>query len=267
MTNPLPKVKRVGALFKELSGRVTEEHSPLGPTLLLLEPATLLDPMASRLVRLEVAVLALIALSSLASALPAQGACPPGVAECIAPPYAIPAEPVWATLNGVAGGNYPGGTEVFTVFIANSDSPPLGNVTLNSVALNAPFQNASLSGLPLQLAPGQTLSTNMTIQIPRDFAQNNFTAYIAINFDVANATASTLRELTGSAQVFMLGAPLSGMSSTSSSTSATQSTTQGGTVSASLFYAGVGIPSLIVIVLLALLVRPRGRPQASPPAA
>jgi hypothetical protein len=216
--------------------------------------------------RLEAVVLTLLVLSCLAAVpagqampLPAEGGCLPGVIHCMAPPYAVPAAPVWATLNALGYGNYPGGNEEFAVFFVNSDSPPLGNVTLVSETLTSPFQNSSVSGLPVELAPGQTMLSNIYLQIPSDFSQNNFTASITIDFHIANATPSIPSVLTGTAHVFMLGPPIGQVTSTSSTTSTQQTTTQSGTVSPSLFYAGVGIPSLIVIVLLALLVRDRGR--------
>ena len=220
--------------------------------------------------RLEAGVIALLALTCLAAVpavqatpLPAQGGCPPEIVHCLPPPYTVPAAPVWATLNAVGSGNYPGGNEEFTVFVVNSDSPPLGNVTLLNETLTAPFQNASVTGLPVELAPGQALFSNITLQIPLDFSQSNFTATIAIDFHVANATAVTPKLLTGTAHVFILGPPLGQVTSTSSATSAHQTTTQSGTFSTSLFYAGIGIPSLIAIVLLALLVRDRGRPGSA----
>jgi hypothetical protein len=220
--------------------------------------------------RLEAGVITLLTLSCLAFVpagqaipLPAQGGCPPAVIHCQAPPYAVPAAPVWATLNALGYGNYPGGNEEFAVLFVNSDSPPLGNVTLLNETLTAPFQNASVSGLPVQLAPGQTMLSNVYLQIPSDFSQSNFTASITIDFHIANATAATPSVLTGTAHVFMLGPPIGQVTSTSSTTSTQQTTTQSGTVSMPLFYAGVGIPSLIVIVLLALLVRDRGRPGSA----
>jgi hypothetical protein len=205
-------------------------------------------------------LLFLLCLAAIPAAQAQEGQCPVGIAHCIPPPYSVPAAPVWATLNGIAGDNYPGGNETFTVFFVNSDSPPLGKVTLLSETLTSPFGNATVGGLPVELASGESLSSNITVQIPRDFAGNNFTANIVIHINVANATvASAPGVLTGSAQVFMLGYPLGGVPRTSSATSTQHTTTQSGTVSTSLFYAGVGIPSLVVIVLFAILVRDRGR--------
>ena len=220
--------------------------------------------------RLEAGVLTLLVLSCLAAVpagqaipLPAVGGCPPAVIHCEAPPYAVPAAPVWATLNALGYGNYPGGNEEFALFFVNSDSPPLGNVTLFNETLTTPFQNASVSGLPVELAPGQTMLSSIYLQIPSDFSQSNFTASVTIDFHIANAIASTPNVLTGTAHVFMLGPPIGQVTNTSSMTSTQQTTTQSRTVSTSLFYAGVGIPSLIVIVLLALLVRDRGRPGSA----
>ncbi|HEV2389828.1 MAG TPA: hypothetical protein VGS04_03795 [Nitrososphaerales archaeon] len=213
--------------------------------------------------RLEAGVLALLVLSCLAAVpagrafpLPAVGGCPPAVIHCEAPPYAVPAAPVWATLNALGYGNYPGGNEEFAVFFVNSDSPPLGNVTLLDETLTTPFRNASVSGLPVELAPGQTMLSSIYLQIPADFANSNFTASVTIDFHIANGNASTPNVLTGTAHVFMLGPPIMQFPSTST-TSTQQATMQNGTVSGPLFYAGVGIPSIIVVVLFALLVRGR----------
>jgi hypothetical protein len=216
--------------------------------------------------RLRAVILTLLVLSCLAAVpatqavpLPAQGGCKPGAEHCLPPPYAVPAAPVWATLNALGNGNYPGGNEQFTVFFVNSDYAPFGNVTLISETLTTPFQNASVSGLPVELASGQTVTSSIYLQIPSDFSQSSFTASVTIDFHIANSTASTPRVLTGSAQVFVLGPPIEQVTSTSSTASTQQTTTQSGAVSTSLFYAGLGIPSLIVIVLLALLVRNRER--------
>ena len=163
--------------------------------------------------RPEAGLLALLVLSCLAAVpagqalpLPAQGGCRPNVVHCLPPPYAVPASPVWATVDAPAQANYPGGNEQVTVFFLNSDSPPLGNVTLLSETLRSPFQNASVSGLPVELAPGQALRSNITLQIPSDFSQTNFTASVIIDFHIANATASIPTVLTGTAQVFVFGA-------------------------------------------------------------
>jgi hypothetical protein len=174
--------------------------------------------------RLELAA-TLLFVSCLALVPPgqAQVICPPRLPHCAPPPYLVPASPVWATFNAVAGGNYPGGSQEFTVFIVNSDSPPLGNTTVQSEVLTTPFQNVTLTGLPVELARGQSLSSNVTVQIPRNFDRNNFTAYVLIHVSVANSTlASAPTELTGTAQVFMLGSPIGAPSST---TSASQQST------------------------------------------
>lgn len=219
--------------------------------------------------RLEAGVLALLVLSCLAAVpagqaipLPAQGGCNPNAVHCLPPPYAVPAAPVWATFNALGDGNYPGGNETFTVFFVNSDSPPFGNVTLFSETLTTPFQNASVSGLPVELAPGQTILSSIFVQIPGDYSQGNFTASVTIDFHIANSTASTPKVLTGAAQVFVLGPPIGRVTSTSTA-STQQTTAEGGAVSTSLFYAGVGIPTLIAIGLVAALLRQRGR-QGSP---
>ncbi len=160
-------------------------------------------------------VLVLSCLAALPAA-PVEGACNPGVVHCLPPPYSVGAAPIWAILTPVAGGNYPGGNQVFNVFVVNSDSPPKGNITLLTETLTTPIQNFTVSGLPVQLAPGQSLSQNITLQIPRDFAQSNFTVGLAMHFSIANSTPADPTTLTTSAKVYMLGGPLGEVPSTSS---------------------------------------------------
>jgi hypothetical protein len=228
--------------------------------------------MEKRLPKLTVAtMLALLVLSFLVAA-PARAAVnlqavPPGAGEIIAPPYAVASEPVWATLNAVPQGNYPGGNEIFDVFVVNSDHPPDGNVTLVNETLTAPalpstFQTNNAIGLPVQLSPGQAIVNTIALEIPSDFSQNNFTANLAAFVQLNNGTSYINLKLTGSLVVYLLGLPGSGSQTTTTSASpSTQTTTQGGTVSTSLFAAGVAIPSIVVIILLALLVRGRGGPK------
>jgi hypothetical protein len=153
----------------------------------------------------------------------AQGGCPPPIVHCLPPPYAVPAEPVWATFDAIAGGNYPGGDQVFSVLVVNSDSPPLGNTTVSSETLSTPFENVTITGLPAVLASGQSLTTNVTVPIPRNFTQSSFMAHVVIHIHIANSTASSPTLLTGSAQVFVLGSPLAGAPS-ANITSAKQTT-------------------------------------------
>lgn len=163
-------------------------------------------------------VLVALVLSCLAAspAAPVQGACAPGIVHCLPPPYAVGAAPIWATLTPVAGGNYPGGNQLFNLFVLNSDSPPLGNITLLTGTVTTPIKNLTVSGLPVVLAPGQSLSQNITLQIPRDFAQNNLTANLAMHFSIANATNADPTIVSTSAQVYMLGGPLGSVPNTPS---------------------------------------------------
>ena len=191
-----------------------------------------------------------------------------------------PPQPFWATLNALGYGNYPGGNEQFTVFVVNTDSPPLGNVTLinetlTAAALPPAFNTGYAIGLPVQLETGQAILSTISLEIPANFTQSNFTATVVINLEVANGTSFYSTQLTESTTVVMLSLPgtVKTTSSTTSTASGSQTTTQSGGVSSSLFYAGVGVPSVVVIVLLALLVRARraagepsrdaGNPQAN----
>jgi hypothetical protein len=205
-------------------------------------------------------VLVLLALSFLA-AVPALAAAPPSAPQ-----------PVWATLNALGYGNYPGGNEQFTVFVVNTDSPPLGNVSLLNETLTAPAlppaSNTGYAiGLPVQLATGQAILSTIYLPIPPNFAQSNFTATVVINLQIANGTGFFSTQLTESTTVVMLSLPSTvtpSSSTTSTVVSSPQTTTQSGGVSSGLFYAGVGVPSVVAIILLALLVGARGRPQPSP---
>lgn len=206
-------------------------------------------------------------------ATPARAQCGPRAAECIAPPYAVPAEPVWATLNALPHGNYPGGNEIFDVFVVNSDHPPAGNVTLINETLTAPalppnYQTNTGIGLPIQLGPGQAILSTIALEIPSNFTQSNFTAFLVVNVALWNGTTNIFLKLTGTSLVYILGLPIAGTptttSRTSQSTQTTQTTTQSGTVSTTLFAAGVAIPSILAIILLILVVRGRGGPKGGP---
>lgn len=208
----------------------------------------------------------LFVLSCLAAA-PARAACAPNAAECFAPPYSVPAEPVWATLNAVTQSNYPGGNETFDIFVINSDVPPDGNVTLINETVTAPtfplgFQTNTAKGLPVQLAPGQAIMSTIPLEIPTSFSQSNFTADLAAYVQYWNGNTNINLTLTGNLKVFMLGSPISSTTTTSlTGSQMTETTTQSGTVSTPLFEAGVAIPSIVVVILLALLVRGRGGPK------
>lgn len=212
-----------------------------------------------------VTMLMLLMLSFLVSS-PARAQCvlKPGAGECIAPPYSVPAEPVWATLNAATSNNYPGGNESFDVFVINSDVPPNGNVTLynetiTSTALPPSFNASTAKGLPLQLSPGQAITSTIALPIPSDFNRSSFTANLVVNVAYWNGTTDIHVKLTGSTLVYVLGAPLVGTSTTTSQTS--QTTMQSGTVSTGLFAAGVAIPSLIAVILIVLLVRRNAGPK------
>ena len=183
------------------------------------------------------------------------------------PPPGGAAEPVWATVNALPQGNYPGGNEIFDIFVVNSDQPPNGNVTLVNETLTAPAlppdqQTNTAIGLPIMLSPGQGILNTIALPIPSNFTQSNFTANLVVYVFYANGTAL---KLTGSTQVSLLGLPGSTAQTTSSTSSQTtqtgQTTTQSGTVSTTLFAAGTAIPSIVVLILLILLVQRRGRPK------
>jgi len=167
-------------------------------------------------------------------------------------------EPLWATINAAAQGNYPGGVEVFTVFVVNSALPPEGNVTIENETLTAPFQTNFAPGLPVSMAPGNSILSTIALGIPSDFSQNNFTAKLAVNTLLFNGTKNIALTLTGTVQVFVLALP---GQSTGKTTTTTETVTQGGGVSTTVFAAGVVIPSLIAVIFLVMLVQARGRPK------
>lgn len=188
------------------------------------------------------------------------------------PPPSGPGNPVWATLNAATQGNYPGGNETFYVFVVNSDQPPDGNVTLINETLTAPalppeYQTNSSIGLPIDLSPDEAITNVLTLEIPSNFAQDNFTVDLMVNVAVWNGTTNIFLRLTSSTVVTLHGLPGTGTqtitsSSPTQSTQTSQTTTQTGTVSSSLFAAGVAIPTIVAVILLALLVR--GRPKRGP---
>jgi len=230
--------------------------------------------MQKRLPQLAIAgVLALLVLSFFAAS-PVRAACGQGAGECLAPPYAVAAEPVWATLNATPQGNYPGGNEIFDVVVVNSDQPPAGNVTLLNESVSAAALPPSESnpngaiGLPVSLAPGQLIVNTIAMEIPSNFSQSNFTASLVVNVSYWNGTLNIPLRLTGDLVVYMLGLPLSGGQTTSGSgtsggTTSTVTVTQGGSISSGLFAVGVGIPLIVVVILVVLLARGRGGPKGS----
>jgi hypothetical protein len=206
------------------------------------------------------AVLAILTLSSLVAA--------PASAVQFANPYAPPVEPVWATLNSAAQGNYPGGNELFVVFVVNSDQPPAGNVTILNMTLTAPalpagHQSNTGIGLPATLPPGGSLLSTIHLAIPSDFSENNFTANLVVNVLLWNGTVNLPLQLTGSTQVFMLSLPgqSNGATTTTTTTVIGTTATQTGTVSTTLFAVGVAIPSIVAVLLLILLARGRPAPK------
>lgn len=201
-----------------------------------------------------VTILTLFMLSFLVAA-PARAANP-------APPSSIPPQPVWVTVNALPQGNYPGGNEIFDIFVVNAEQPPNKNVTLYNETITAPAlpaeqQTNTAIGLPIMLSPGQAILNTIALPIPSDFKQSSFTANLVAYIFIGNDTTHAVK-LTGSTQVSLLGLPGSiqtTSSSTSQSTQSSQAATQSGTVSTTLFLAGVALPSIVVVILLILLVR------------
>jgi hypothetical protein len=213
-------------------------------------------------------VLTLLAFSFL-TATPARAACGQGAGECLPVPYSVPAEPVWATLNAVPQGNYPGGNEIFDISVVNSDQPPAGNLTLFNETVSSPQLPQSNSnpnfaiGLspPLTLTPGQLIVNTIAMEIPSNFTQSNFTANLVAYVSYWNGTLNVPLKLTGSILVYMLGLPLTGTTTTDTTTSVSTVTVNGSGVSSGLFAVGVGVPSIVVVILLVLLARGRGAPK------
>ena len=176
------------------------------------------------------------------------------------PLVAPPQEPVWVTVNSTAQGNYPGGNELFTIFVVNSAQTRTLNETVDNMTLSAPFSSTCCNnfgtGLPTTLIPGQSLLLTIYLQIPENFSQSSFTANLVAHIRLFNGTTVTPVTLTGTAPVNVFSLP-----SQSTGTTTTQSTNQTGTISTALFAAGVGIPSIVAILLVVLLVRARGGPK------
>jgi hypothetical protein len=159
--------------------------------------------------------------------------------------------PAWVTVNSTASGNYPGGNEQFTVFVVNTEQKPTINETIQNMTLTAPFASNFGAGLPATIAPGHSLLLTIYLQIPVNFSQPSFTADLVAYITVLNSTVTTLK-VTGNAPVNVFGLT----SQTTTQTTAPPSS-QSGSISTTLFAAGVGIPSVIAVVLVALLVRAR----------
>jgi len=183
--------------------------------------------------------------------------CPPGAAECDVP--AQGSEPVWATVNALAQENYPGGNEEFDVFVIDSATNLYETVTVDNMTLSSPFYNNFGIGLPTTLNPGQSLLSTIDLPIPSNYTQSSFTANLVIHARLWNGTAYNSVTLTGTAPVNVI--PYGGSASKTTSTSVQVSSS--GTVSTTFFAIGVAAPSIIVIVLLALLIQSRSRPKVA----
>jgi hypothetical protein len=234
----------------------------LGGTTHVISPPAAETAMGQRLSKLMGATLLMPLMLSIAVATPALAANP-------VPPYSVPPQPVWVSVNASPQGNYPGGNEIFNIFVVNSEQPPNGNVTLFNETLTAPAlppdqQTNTAIGIPIMLSPGQAILNTIALPIPSDFNQSSFTANLVVFLFIGNGTSNPLK-LTVSTPVVLLGLERSTTQTTSSSTSqttqTTQTATQSGTVSTTLLAAGVALPSIVVVILLILLVRGRGVPK------
>lgn len=204
-----------------------------------------------------VAVVALIGVFSLA-AVPSHAQVVPPIQKV---KNELPTEPVWATVSAAAQGNYPGGNEIFSVFAVDSAQPPETNVTLVNETISTTawsgFNSNFAIGLPATLQPGNSILNTIALEIPSNFTQSNFTANLKAYALVLNGTNEVGITLTGSVVVYMLGLPLSGPSTVTVTSTSVSTVSPDAGVSTSAFAAGVGIPSIIAVVLLALLVRGR----------
>jgi hypothetical protein len=168
-----------------------------------------------------------------------------------APPLGAPQSlPIWVTINSTATANYPGGNELFTVFVVNSAADPKINETIENMTLTASFGSNFAIGLPATLTQGQTLLETIHLEIPATFKPNNFTANLVVHATLINGTIKKpLPTITGTAEVNVF-------SLTPSSTNQT-STAQAGGVSTTTFEIGVAAPSIVSVLLLILLVQAR----------
>jgi hypothetical protein len=184
-------------------------------------------------------------------------------ASAVSYPPAV--QPIWASVNATANGNYPGGNELFTVFVVNSAQPPYANETVDNMTLTAPFPGGSNfgGGLPAQLVPGNSILVSIYLPIPSNFTQSSFKANLVVHARVWNGTGNEDYTLTGTAPVNVFA--LSSQSSSETTLSSAQSSAQSGSISTTLFAAGVAIPSIIVILLLALLVQARAASKRTVP--
>jgi hypothetical protein len=189
-------------------------------------------------------------------------------------------EPIWASLNSSGTENYPGGDELFTVFVVNSAPSIADNETLTNISLTTTpsFASNYAIGLPELLQPGYGQLFPIYLEIPGNFTQTSFIANVVVNATLLNGTTTSPLNLTGHATVDVLSLPSNSSSSSGSSSGATvtktvvvTTTTGSGSsssgVSNSLFAIGVATPAIIAIILLVLVVQMRGRTRRITPSA
>jgi hypothetical protein len=160
-----------------------------------------------------------------------------------------PYEPAYAILYPAAQENYPGGNELFSIFVVDSTKTPNQNVTVYNMTLTAPFGSNSPIGFPTVLTPGQSLLTTVYLQIPTNITGPSFTATLVVNVGIWNGTGLAPSTLTGSTTVYLLAPP---------GQTTIQSGTSGAATSTIPLYIGLGVTSTIAIILAVVLVI-RGR--------
>jgi len=183
-----------------------------------------------------------------------------------APLYGLTPLPVWSYLGGPPEGNYPGGNEVFTALVVNSDQPPYGNVTILNMTVTASDlpagQNSNYGiGLPVLLVPGDLFNAPIALQIPSDFSQANFTANLVVNVLLENGTTQVPMQLTSHTVVYMLGPPGESGSHTEGSTTTVTSVSTSTSSNNTALY-GVAAVAVIFIIVSGYLAM-RGRKPAS----
>jgi hypothetical protein len=190
-------------------------------------------------------------------------------------------EPIWATLNSSGTQNYPGGDELFNVFVVNSATNLAENETLKDIILTTTpsFGSNYAIGLPELLQPGYGQVFPIYLEIPSNFSQPSFVANVVINATLLNGTLTSPLNLTGQTTVNVLALPSNSSAGQSSGATATVTSTvmvttsssgSGSGVSNSLFAVGVATPTIIAIILLVMVVQMRSRPRrvgpSTPPA-
>ena len=185
-------------------------------------------------------------------------------------------EPIWASLNSSGTANYPGGDELFTVFVVNSAPNIAENETLKDILLTTTpsFASNYAIGLPELLQPGYAQLFTIYLEIPSNYTQPSFVANVVINATLLNGTTISPLNLTGHATVDILGGPSNSTSISGSSSGATVTRTvvvttgssgSSSGVSNSLLAIGVATPSIIAIILLVIVVQMRGRTRRVTP--